>query len=1041
MNLKTLIGAALVAGVAFVAGTASATVYRAGLAGGYVNSFDGGKYYNQEIADIGFFNGPVAGTNSSNGVTATTYPPIWVNNRTWCYHGQMYFDGGTYYFGKNIDDATFIKVNGSQVLKDENWNKFVATNPIKLGPGWYDVEFRMGNGSGGAGCSNGTTGKDGNPLGLGYIHYAADAESTPAPTGTTDLYFPADPGDGSFLRFVDESADYIKVNSIEKVDGGYTFNITSLASSPATVTVFADASSAPETWGASGSEKFAANETKDVLVPYTLGGLPYYIVKLEGVGMTLAEGEGVAFWQWSDVGSCTMEPTVSPVLGAVTPSSASFAVTLGYKTVVIGMDPPPMALVAHYGETDAGAGGTWDATADFGDENAAGSYDCLLENLDEGKTYYVRFAAKTEESDWIWSECFAFSTSGPWLEAPASVCENDPTEQAFKVVRPSVSATEPLTVYLSYSGATDKVTQLPASVTFDAGVSEVRVPFKTIDDDQSTGDATLTLTINEDASYVRGDPYTVDIRILDDEASAGEITWTGANGDNKWETAGNWEPARVPTAMDTVVFTDTGLASGGTVTIGSEATCRILKISRLDAMTLGGIGSLKLGGLTRADIEGNEADQTISVSLKLYPTDGDNCVWNVNGAGQLILAATSEKAVSTVYLYKTGAGKLRFSAANAAPNGILKVFEGDTVTAVANAVKSQVIVGGGDNPASFVADGNSVVDGLTPIAYTNGTIRINGDHVTGGPDNFQAHEGGVVYYKSTYGGKYDLWGGTINIGYRGWSGAYGQHITAHQSDLTAYLTGNTVCSDYYDYSVKVEDGAQPIDFIFNGAIDGGGTGHGFTVSGNGTMQTLAGWGTPRNISMSDMTWLMDNVGKTQGSGSGNLTVGNSATVGGLGVWGGGAESQILKFQGSSGKVATLAPGSLTTDGDHVTGTYTVGSETVTNTLDMAAYSRMLVRVAEEKQDGKTVTIVDGLKVYGTMNVADANTAIAVELADPEQNIRDLKGGEFVIAEATDAINGTFADVQVPAGAKWKVRYEGKKIILSIPARGFAVFVK
>ena len=32
MNLKTLIGVALEAGVAFVAGTASATVYRAGLA-------------------------------------------------------------------------------------------------------------------------------------------------------------------------------------------------------------------------------------------------------------------------------------------------------------------------------------------------------------------------------------------------------------------------------------------------------------------------------------------------------------------------------------------------------------------------------------------------------------------------------------------------------------------------------------------------------------------------------------------------------------------------------------------------------------------------------------------------------------------------------------------------------------------------------------------------------------------------------------------------------------------------------------------------
>ena len=1041
MNLKTLIGAALVAGVAFVAGTASATVYRAGLAGGYINSYDSGKYTTAEIPDIGVFNGPAAARESSNGDSKTSYPPTWVNNRTWCYHGQMYFDGGTYYFGKNIDDATFIKVNGEQKLKNEEWNSFKVTPAIKLEAGWYDVEFRMGNGTGGAGCSNGTKGRDGNPLGLGYIHYAADAESTPAPTKMEELDYPSDPGDGSVLRLVDESADYIKVNSIEKVDGGYSFNITSLAPSPSTVTVFADASSDPETWDLSGSEEFAANETKDVFVPYTLESKPYYIVKLAGVGTTLAEGEGVAFWQWSDVGKCTMEPTVSPVIGAVTTSSASFEVTLGYKTVIIGMEPPLMALKAYYGATDAGAGGTWDATADFGDENAAGSYSCALENLDVGKTYYVRFAAKTEESDWIWSDCLAFSTSGPSLEAPASVCENDPTEQAFKVLRPSASAAEPLTVYLSYSGATDKVTQLPASVTFDAGVSEVRVPFKTIDDDQSTGDATLTLTINEDPSYVLGDPYTVDILILDDEASADEITWTGANGDNKWETAGNWEPARVPTAMDTVVFTDTGLASGGTVTIDSEATCRILKISRLDAMTLGGTGSLKLGGVTRADIEGNEADHQIDVTLKFFPIDGMNFNCFVAGSGALRLNQQAQRALDGTEFVKTGSGALYLMKQDTVPNGSLTILAGEVRPMVDRAARGDIVIGGGDETALFL-DPSKYAHELSPYVYSNGTFRSTNENLDGGgADNYNIHEGGYAEVKSIYGGKIDLWGAPMKITYRFWSGCYTQHITAHQSDLMARLDGALTCSDYYDYSVKVENGAQPIDFIFNGAIDGGGTGHNFTVSGNGTMQTLAGWGTPRNVTMSDITWLMDNVGGDKGSGSGNLTVGNSATVGGLGVWGGGAESQILKFQGSSGKVATLAPGSLTTDGDHVTGTYTVGKDGVTNTLNMAAYSRMLVRVAEEKQDGKTVTIVDGLKVYGTMNVADANTAIAVELADPEQNIRDLKGGEFVIAEATDAINGTFADVQVPAGAKWKVRYEGKKIILSIPARGFAVFVK
>ena len=61
------IGAALAIGVAFVAGTASATVYRAGLAGGYLNEYNGDNFHTVTVPDIGFFNGPEAGKASGNG--------------------------------------------------------------------------------------------------------------------------------------------------------------------------------------------------------------------------------------------------------------------------------------------------------------------------------------------------------------------------------------------------------------------------------------------------------------------------------------------------------------------------------------------------------------------------------------------------------------------------------------------------------------------------------------------------------------------------------------------------------------------------------------------------------------------------------------------------------------------------------------------------------------------------------------------------------------------------------------------------------------
>ena len=294
-QMKTLIGIATIA----AALAAQATVYRAGLKGGYVNEWKSDNYHSRVIDAIGVFNGPVAGTNSSNNVSSTTYPPIWVNNRIWDYHGQMYFDGGTYYFGKNIDDATYIAVNGSQVLKDENWNKFVATSAITLSSGWYDVVFRMGNGTGGAGCSNGTKGKDGNPLGLGFLHYAPGAEAVTAPAATTDLYVIADPGDGTFLR-CSEDTSLIAVNSIAKTETGYSFSITMTAPSAADVTVYAgeSAGTAESTagWAAnSGAVAFAAGETKTVEVVGTFATPPYFMIYLEGVGTTLAEGIGIKF--------------------------------------------------------------------------------------------------------------------------------------------------------------------------------------------------------------------------------------------------------------------------------------------------------------------------------------------------------------------------------------------------------------------------------------------------------------------------------------------------------------------------------------------------------------------------------------------------------------------------------------------------------------------------------------------------------------------------------------------------------------------------
>jgi hypothetical protein len=279
-----------------------------------------------------------------------------------------------------------------------------------------------------------------------------------------------------------------------------------------------------------------------------------------------------------------------------------------------------------------------------------------------------------------------------------------------------------------------------------------------------------------------------------------------------------------------------------------------------------------------------------------------------------------------------------------------------------------------------------------------------------------------------------------------WSGTYGQHLYANKSDLMARMTGPMVCSEYYDFTVRVQDGARPVDLYWKGGgVDDGKTGNKFEVSGDGTMLTTASWGTPRNISMTSTTWIMDGM-TVRGTGSGNLTVGNSATVGGTGAFGGSSESQVLTVKGAANAVATLMPGSISMeDGSHIYGTYTVGTENCTNTLVLGEHSCLKIGVGPKNSETK-LSDVDALVVHGSMTVNASNTTL--DLTTNSAELSEIKGGKYTIVEA-DKIEGTFATVIKPKNS-WKVTYmseevEGvtvvKKVNLDIPSKGLSVVVR
>lgn len=1045
---KTLIGIAVVAATL----SAQATVYRAGLKGGFINSYDGNNYTTVTIPDTGVFASVEAGGVKASENGSQTYPPIWANNRTWRYHGQMYFDGGTYYFAESIDDAAWMTVDGAQILKDATWNNVGVSSAVAPAAGWHDVEIRLGNGTGGAGIPYDTT-KDANGRLCGFGVASYNEEPAEKPSAMSAFVFAENTADNSWMRCIEDTS-YITLNSIAKTENGYNFSVTMTAPSAANVTVYASANAgtaeSAEGWTVnSGAVAFAAGETKTVEVVGTFATPPYFMIYLEGVGTTLAEGDGIKFWEWSDIKKCTMEPTVATAISSVTGTSASFAVTLGYDKVVDGMTAPAITLKAYYGAADAGATATgWDSTAEFSNVSA-GVNNCALSELTEGQTYYIRFAAKTADSDWVWSECLSLSTAGPSLANwPASVYENDAKALSFSVTRPAAAAAEPLTVFLSYSAnAATVASGLPASVEFAAGVAEVVVPFALVDNDVAGGDASLVVSIAPNAAYPVGNPVTATIAIVDDESLvATECVWTGAADGLTWENAGNWS-GRVPTIVDVAKFTDAGLTANQSVTIHGDAVIGELRIETTTSFTLAADengGSLELGGITRVDVEGNEGNHTIAVPLVVYAGSETNCVWNIAGAGNMTINADISKTDGT-YVLKTGAGNVNMSYRNTSFTGPWIIREGQITANVqgGNTFKGVVTIGGGDTPARLYQSQKNSIAGATIHVYTNGTFQC-GDIDNGRADNIHVHEGGVaqlggyVYTLNAY-----LYGGTYNGG-----GTYNaRNITSYASDRMAVFNAYWRFEGYQSYGVTVERGTAPVDLVFRNGLAEGASGQTIRKYGDGIVKSTVNFNNLKNhFQINAGTWLVDNPGE-YGLGIQETTVAAGAKIGGTGCVGmkDVKVTTLTLNGGSESNFATLSPGTIDeTTGEHVYGTFTSGRESAHNKLVMGNWSHLEIGVGPRNSE-TNLSDVDKLFVYGTLEIGSDCT---LDLTTNSADLSEIKGGKYTIVEA-DSITGTFATVLKPKNS-WKVTYVSetvgeetvvKSILLAIPSKGLAVILR
>ena len=1038
---------------ALVAFTAEAAVYRAGFHQGriWLNNSKTIPSFDQDTYSSGSQDWTLSALmcNVTGNAGAKGYSEVsgkewqWQNYYGYVYDGEMWMEAGTTYtMGGNFDDGSAILIDGSVVWSQGNpggtasgYNNWVAPRTFTPSTtGWHSVKLLVYDWEGGKNITSGA---------LSATMWNTNGTTTASPQSDWSKF--VDDGSGTLFRA--KLADsYLSIDSVEQTASGFTLTVTSSAPYATTMTVYADATDQGETdtgWAVQSSPvAFDANETKALSVAWTDSAIPTFRVHLTGTDTTLANyGD---FWEWSSAYRNVMDPTISAELTAVTGTSGTFDVTLGYDKVLVGVTPPALTLKAFYGAADAGATENgWDSDAAFTSYTSAGTHSCVLGNLQQGSVYYVRFAAKTAASDWVWTDCMTLSTAGPSLaDWPASVYESDPGARSFTVTRPAAAAAEPLTVYLSYSAnAASLASGLPASVEFAAGASEVTVQFTMIDNATADGDSSLVINIVPNAAYPVGNPVTATIVVVDDDSLvATECVWTGGGDGETWEEVANWTP-RVPTIVDTAKFTSNGLTANKTVKIGGTAIIKDLLIETTTAFTLGTNGPaalLELGGITRADVEGTEGNHTISVPLVLYAGSETNCIWNVAGSNSLTINAEISKTAGT-YVFKTGAGNVNMSFRNTTFTGPWIIREGQITANVngGNTFKGTVTIGGGDATAKLVQSQKNSIAGKTYVhVYRNGSFE-SGDIDNGRVENIYVHEGGTARIGNYfYTISCDLWGGTYNGG-----GAYNaKWITSHASATTAVFNAYWRYEGYGDYGVSVERGTAPVDLWIKNGLAEGNSGKTAKKTGAGIVKSTANFNNLKNhFQINGGAWYVDNPSE-YGLGIQETTVAAGAKLGGTGYVGMKDDkgvNMIALSNGSESNFATLSPGTIDVEtGDLVYGTFTAGRSGQTkNNLSLGNCSHLEIGVGPKDPETK-ISPADKLFVNGNLVIGSNCTLdVMTKMAARDK----LAAGNYTIVEA-DSISGTFATILRPSDG-WTVAYESetvdgadvvKRIVLTVP---------
>ena len=155
-------------------------------------------------------------------------------------------------------------------------------------------------------------------------------------------------------------------------------------------------------------------------------------------------------------------------------------------------------------------------------------------------------------------------------------------------------------------------------------------------------------------------------------------TWDGGGANASWGIANNWSSNGLPLFNGTETITiGTGFGSGTTMTLDGNRYINALMINTATGFTIaagtGGTLNLRSGNLTRQDIGGTEAIQTISAGMVLGDPTGVAAytgIWNIAGSNSLNISGNIGEAGGSRGIIKTGNGMLVLSGANTFSGGL-----------------------------------------------------------------------------------------------------------------------------------------------------------------------------------------------------------------------------------------------------------------------------------------------------------------------------------------------------------------------------------